>query len=170
MKKLTLTTLREVESESRKVTKACREKETRRRKEPKKEYPKIAKKVAAAMAKTSICGSYRKDICEIVEAIIGTPLPPSVKADSELKSFFVKHAVVVCTSNPNSHNYGRKPLLLLGRNNYNNLIISGRRGNRLPSSLKTHSPIRYATNEEVTVYFKAIRQLVKDKKSVEYFG
>lgn len=174
MKKLTLPELRKIESESRKITKACREKASGKTKKPDTRYSQKARKIATAMAKTTICGSYRRDIRLIVEAIIGTSLPPAESSGIELKGFFVKHAVVVCTQNPNGHNYGRKPLLLLKRNSggesSGNLRMTGSRGNYLPEAYKKGGPMRYATGKEVTVFFKAIRQRIKDKKSVKYYS
>ncbi len=160
--KLTLAKLRTIEAESRKVTKACRE-----GKLSKERFSKKAKAVAIAIDGAGWC--WRSEIRRVLEAVIGEKLPPKAGGSGERTGFFKKHAVIVCTKNPNSHDYGRKPVLLLrsGKRG-NNLRTSGSRGNNLPHAPRTESPIRYATAAEVTTFFKAIRQLIKDKKSVAY--
>lgn len=157
--KLTLVELRTIETASKKVTKTCRE-----GKMPKKRYSKRARAVAEAIEKSGLCNS--SEVSTILEAVMGISLPPIEDEDA----FFVKHAVVICTRCPNGHDYGRKPVLLLKDKGDRGLRMSGMRGNHLPSPHKTKSPIRYATNKEVVTFFKAIRQRVRDKKSVNYYS
>ena len=164
--KLTLANLRTIEAKSKKITKACREEKVSKKRYS---YSKKAKAVVAAINKSSLCGSNGQDVKRILEVVMGEKLP-STFGGAKLAGFFKKHAVIVCTKNPNSHSYGSKPVLLLKSNtDYKHLRISGSRGNHLPDPLKIKSPMRYATDKEVAVFFKAIRQRIRDEKSVEYY-
>lgn len=174
MKKLTLTALRTLEAESKKVTTTCRAKAAKAAKRKKKETTKCsprARKIAAAIKKTGFCGIYQRGVVMIVEAVIGEKLPPTATSGGRVRlpGFFVKGAVIVCTDNPNSHNYGRKPALLLKRTeNGPHLRMSGIGGNNLPEAYETESPIRYATNAEVVKFFAAIRTRIRAKQRVDY--
>lgn len=171
MKKLTLTALRTLETESKRVTKACRAKMAKRRKKKARVYSAKATKITAAIEKTSFCASYKRGIKMVVEAALETKLP-SLKSDTgkELTGFFVKHAVIVCTGNPNSHNYGRKPALLRSQSRRGALRMNGITGNWLPEVWVDDTPVRYATDKEVVAFFKAIRARIKSKKRVEYYS
>lgn len=176
MKKLTLTELRKIETKSRKITATCRAKEDKRSgTKPRDRHSEKAKAVATAIDKAGFCGSYRRGIRQIVEAVMGTSLPSNGSGSGGiLRGFFVKHAVIVCTANPNSHDYGRRPLLLLkglvDGECGSNLKITGSRGNILPDAYKKDSPMRYATAKEVTTFFDAMRKRIREKKRVAYYS
>lgn len=162
MKKLTLKEWKSIETESRKVTKACRA----GKKLPAKRYSAKAKEVVAAIQESDFCTDYQEDTKRILQAVMGISLPPIVSDDVNSK-FFVRHAVVVCEKNPNSHSYGRKPVLVHNvGNDYEQLRSDGTVGNHLPTPKKSH--IRYATSKEVTAFFAVIRKRIKAGKSVDY--
>lgn len=170
MKQITLTALRKLETESKRVTKACRAKMAAHAKKKTRTYSTKATKIAKAIERTGFCGDYKRGAIMIVEAVIGTALPPSTSGKGEkLSSFYVKHAIVVCTSNPNGHDYGRKPALLRARTRIGALRMNGTIGNWMPELFTNRCSVRYATDKEVVAFFKAIRQRIKDKKRVDYF-
>ncbi len=125
-----------------------------------------AGKIGKLLSEAGWCDDYKDTTRKIIEVAIGKKIR-AVMNDKGIMGFYKKHALVVCTCNPNSHNYGTKPALCVAVKNprYGCLRPSGFLGNNMPEA-HIKGPVRYATDKEINSFFATIRDRVKAKKRV----